>query len=211
MLYVAVSAFCLYVQAACASIMVNWDFSGGLTGWTSSGSVNAFGGGAVITDNGVLRSILYQGVVLSPGSYFLSFDFINALSGVVPAGQAYDSMFASLYFSTTPWLFDPQTVTGFDSFSALVDVDDNTATPTIGTVASSPLGGLYQQYAATFSVSQTSTVFFVLDFVDLNTVNNDSSFLVDNVSLIVPEPSIVALMLIGGGLGIRSMRRRKTA
>ncbi len=200
-----VLAFVALSSAARASVFINPDFNDGLSSWSTNGTVTAIGGGAVFTDNDALRSMLYQGAAVAGGTHLLSFDYRSPLSAAIPPGSAADALFATLYLSSTPEIFNPVTASGYDSFLALVDFDFSGALTYTGTTGASSLGPLYQLYQATVFIPAATTAFIVFDLNDLNAINNDSSFLIDNVSLVVPEPAMISLF----GLGMLVWRSRR--
>lgn len=188
-------------------LYLNWDFSDGLTGWETAGSVTAGGGGAILSDQNTLRSLLFQGVHLEPGTYVLSFDFLHALSPEVPFGWAQDAFFTTLYFSDTPLLFDPATASGFQAALPLFDLEFTGIRMFSGTVSDSALGTEYSLYQTSFDLIDPVSAFIVFDFNNLNNINADSTVFIDNV-LLVPEPSLATLLLLGGAGLLRRASRR---
>jgi len=205
-LLLLVLAVSFFSKTCPASVYLNADFSSGLLSWSSTGSVSSIGGGAVLSDGGALRSILYQGAFIDSGSYLLSFDYRSPLSTSIPVGSAADAAFATIYFSSTPASFDPTLAVGFDSFLALADFDFSGVNAYSGSTGSSSLGPLYSFYQTAFVVPAPTTAFIVFELNNLNTVNNDSSFFVDNVTVVAPEPTMVSLMI--SGLCVIALRRR---
>ena len=209
MLSWSICACCVVALSARAAsnFVVNGEFLAGLDGWESSGAVFTAGGSAALADDGVTRSLLYQGVELEAGSYVFGFDFREFLSAEVPPGRALDTFFATLYFSGSPELFDPADLTGVSGFAALLDLDVNGPRLFEGSVAPRPGGGGYSRYETAFTLPAPVTVFAVFDFVDLNGLNNDSLVLIANVTLI-PEPSLTAAVLAGVAALLLLRRRR---
>lgn len=192
---------------AASNFVVNGEFLAGLDGWESRGSVFTTGGSAALADDGEARSLLYQGMELEGGNYAFSFDFRNLLSAAVPPGAALDTFFATLYFSASPELFDPEDLTGVSGFEALLDLDVNGPRLFAGEVGLSPAGSELTRYTTDFTLAEPMTVFAVFDLVDLNGINDDSLVLIDNVTLI-PEPRHAALVAAGVVLVMMVLYRR---
>lgn len=197
----------IHPLALTANILTNGDFSRGLEGWNIAGAVFPGVDVAAVTDEDARRSVLYQGVVLEPGTYGVTVDFRNLLSSLEPQGFARDSFFASLYFTSTPDLFDPLGPAGFDVSVPLFDVDSLGPVLFTGTVGTSPSGGDYTRFSGEFALGNPLTVFAVFDLADLNGLNDNSIVLVDRVT-IVPEPVSALFLGLSTGLFILFFRRR---
>ena len=190
------------------NILTNGDFSLGLSGWEVAGAVFPGVNVAAVTDEDAQRSVLYQGVSLEPGTYGVTVDFRNLLSPIEPSGFARDSFFASLYFTSTPELFDPLGPSGFDVSIPLFDVDSIGPLLFTGSLGISPAGTAYTRFSGDFALGNPLTVFAVFDLADLNGVNDNSLVLLDRVA-IVPEPAAALLFgFVAALVGIFARRKR---
>jgi len=188
--------------------LVNGRFTDGLAGWEVNGAVFVSAGSAVLMDEAVQRSLLFQGVALEAGNYRFGFDFRNLLSSAEPLGFARDSLFASLFVSSTPLEFDPVSFAGFQVSIPLFDLDALSMSLWTGAVAPSPFGGGFTRFETVFSLGNPATVFAVFDFFDLNGINADSLVLIDNVTL-VPEPGLSGLAVAFCALAFAVYFRRR--
>ena len=188
--------------------LLNGDFSSGLASWEYGGSVTGTTTGeATFSDNNIYYySFLYQQANFAPGSYTLEFDYQIQMLGSASSGTFNDLFSASLYFAndtTSINLQDPH-----------YPIFPNSAI-SIGLFSKDNNGGNtgWQHYSITFS-NADSYIIPTFELLDLNYIDNDSSVLIDNVSITesapVPEPA--TLLLFGGGLlglfGIRRIRSR---
>jgi len=73
------------------NVLSNAEFAFGLAAWEATGAVFDTGGQAVVTDQGAVRSLLYQGAPLAAGLYAVAFDFHGLLSAAEPVGFAKDT------------------------------------------------------------------------------------------------------------------------
>ncbi len=196
--------------AAQAGLVVNGDFTNGLTAWESSGDVTAASGQATLGEtflNTETESYLYQGVPLNAGSYRLSFDFSGAMSS---DGQIPDLFSASLYYANTPPL-DPIANIGIIGSAKLFDLDwfGETLYSDLSNAAIGPSskGGNWRQFSGSFSVlgGYAIPTFELLNLSGLDVSSVD----ITNVSIdptSIDEPD--TLWLIGAGL-LAGIRHRK--
>jgi hypothetical protein len=203
-------------ELGAASILINGEFSGSLSSWTTSGTVFNTGNSAVFSDSVSPAVTVFQSGSF-PGSLVrleLSFDFFNGLSPSVPPGFVPDGFFATLYLGASP--FGPTLVGGiFDQALGLFDLDSSGAfNPAPGaSFSASPKGAGWTR----FTLSQASSPAFTspgfatvaFEFYNLNGTGSDSVVAIDNVSLVtvVPEPG--PSVLLGFSLALPLVRRRR--
>ncbi|MCB1069558.1 MAG: PEP-CTERM sorting domain-containing protein [Verrucomicrobia bacterium] len=188
------------------NVFLNGDFSAGLAGWSVTGGVSGAGGEAQVTDIGTVDGGLSQLVALAPGSYTIEFDFASGLSSTFAIGTFPDTFFASLYFTDTPGSFDIASGS-YDTAIALLDMDYLGIFNPQGVVSPSIKGGDWQHFSASF-VNGYGYLAVSFEMADLNGSDADSSGFVDNVILLVPEPSTLVLVMAGvGALGLWQRRR----
>ena len=185
-----------------AAPILNGGFSPGLAGWTAAGDVSVTSTGeAALGDNDETYSSLYQGVALDPGLYTIEFDFRNLLSIDVPQGTFPDTFFASLYFANDLTQFDLKNSV-FDDATALFDLDANGFFNSSGVIGASTIGDGWLHFSMNFQ-NDYGYAIPTFELFDMNFVNNDSTVLLDNVSITssapapVPEPA--TLLLLGSG------------
>lgn len=188
-----------------ASAPANGDFSDGLTSWTTEGVVTAAGGTAVLTDQVQPTSLLFQPVALTPGTYLFQFDVFSNLAPGPGTGSFPDTFFASLYFTSDPNTFDIRSGS-FSDVTPLLDVDADGYVPAVGAVAPSPLGGDWVRYTVTFE-NTYSYVVPAFELADIDGTAGNSEVRIDNVSIVVPEPS--TLLLAMAGLAVLAVRRAR--
>jgi hypothetical protein len=193
-----------------SSLLVNHDFSNGLTGWLTIGTVFDTGQTGVLSDQGGNRVVLFQSGAVPAGTpaLSLSFDFLNALSNVVPLGTTPDTVFFSSFHGQTEFgsSFDNG---AYDTAIVLLDADYRGPTNLApGMVMSpSPKGAGWTRF--TLPLPTTPVVTLGFEFIDGNGIANDSTAAVDNVALeVVPEPAVVGTIL--GTLGVWLLRRRRS-
>jgi hypothetical protein len=196
----------LFVHGGITNVIQNDTFDDGLTSWVATGSVVAVGGEAELQDDGPDETVLHQLVPVPDGTHTISFDVQSSLSDDLHTGAFLDTFFASLYFTDTPGTFDLENLV-FDDALGLLDVDANGPDILIGALGPSPKGLDWQRFSASFA-NVHGYVAVAFDLADGNTVDGDSSVRIDNVTLLViPEPSMIALL--GVGLSLLSLRRRR--
>lgn len=207
---------------------INYDFSNGLTAWTTIGEVAEDNETAVLSDtNYASWSVLYQGESAVTGSYTIEFDFKNGLSAETleddPFGFSFpDVFFASIYFvddlSTFYLDIDPDN-SSYNGATALFDMDyigaySNDDDGIIDGTISELDNGWYH-----FSLVFENTFNYIIptfELMDWNFINDDSQVWIDNVQLTanqaspVPEPTTLLLMLTGlGGLGFGFQNKKR--
>lgn len=202
-----VAGLILTTWAGPALAILNGTFDAGLSEWTTDGNVSVVAAEARLADDSASRSILYQGVFYAPASFQLDFDFRNQLSANVPLGAFPDSFFASVYFINDLSNFDPL-LGQFDAVVDLLDLDHTGVSNLNGTITSSPKGPEWLHFTGIFPNSYTYVI-PTFEFFNLNGISGDSQVLVDNVFLIIPEPSTLMIGLSGlMTLGLLHWRRR---
>ena len=202
--------FLLTTQLVIAGV-VNGDFSSNLANWENL-NVTVPSGEAKLGDSSGLDSRLLQGVGLSAGQYVLEFDFLDQLSGNVPSGSFFDTFFASLYFSNDINQFDLDNGV-FDDVLPLFDLDAGGPVLYQGSIGSSSLGNGWLHYSSVF----TNTFNYAIptfELFNLNSIDNDSSVLIDNVVITavpastVPEPATLTLLIAALSAGRKRARKK---
>jgi len=204
-------------QGISHAMLINGDFSNGLSGWAIEEDVIEDNGVAVIGDSFSdpfsFGSALYQGIAVTSGQYEYSFDFKNQLSADIPTNDPFaffDTAFFSLYFAN-----DATSIATFPptDFVALFDLD------ALGPFFVDPnvvltSQGDWTHVSYTFN-NQFAYAMPAFELFDFNFILADSSLLIDNVSLkkivppsTVPNPSALWLILIG--LGFMSLTRKSS-
>jgi|GEM_PF-2132392 len=183
------------------AVPTNGDFAAGLTAWSTLGDVTVDNEEAVVGDDGVTYSALWQAVALAPGNYTFAADILNGLSSVPDPVGSLDTFFATLFFTDSdPGNFDPvnnRIGTSLVVFALSANGFDN---PLL--TGPSSKGGNWRH--VTFGFLNTNN--FVIPTFELfaqNNMNADSTVRVDNVvisgaAMVVPEPG--TLMLFGIGI-----------
>lgn len=191
------------------NLVDNGEFSNGLVNWTTEGDVFIDSEYAVLGDNGVWYSLLFQPTALDYGTYTLEFDFKNSLSPdiTIDPWSFYDSFYTTIYFIDDINSFSLETMV-YDDAIELFSMDSNGVFDNYGTISSSILGPDWVNYSTYFANEYTYTI-ITFEFLDFNCIDNDSQVFIDNVSINpVPEPA--TLMLLGSGLaGLGVFSRRK--
>ena len=188
-----------------AGLMLNSEFTGSLSSWTTGGTVFNTGDSAVFSDSVATPTSIFQTAAV-PGAFVgfdLSFDVFNGLSSTVPGGFVPDAFFATMYLGVNP--FGPTMAGGvYDDAIPLFDMDFsggyNLASG--ASFGPSPKGAGWTRY----SLSQITAPAFTdpgyltlaYEFFNLNGASSDSVAAIDNVTLIpsVPEPGRVALVVL---------------
>jgi hypothetical protein len=198
-----------------ATVLVNGEFAGSLSGWTAAGAVFNTGDAAVLSDVAPAPASIFQSGVLPEGvvSLTLTFDYLNGLSPAVAGGFLRDSIFATLYGGGQPF---GSTLSGgvYEQAVGLFDMDSN-GVFNVAAGASfgpSPKGTGWTRYTLTqasgpgFTGPGYATVAF--ESYNLNGIGSDSVAAVDNVSLIavVPEPGQASLLLLSAATLLRRRR-----
>ncbi len=182
--------------------LANGDFSDGLNGWATGGSVTSTPGGTNLSDNGVIYSFLYQEAAFPTGSYTLSFDYKLQTLGTAPTDIpfAFNDLFSiSLYFANSTGEMNPSANT-FPNPSAsntLLSMDSNSGNAN------------WRHYSQTFENSYLY-VLPTFELFDLNYVNNDSAVFINNINVSEnnPVPAPTAILQLGSGLlGLFCFRR----
>ena len=185
------------------AVPTNGNFAAGLFAWSTLGDVTTDNEEAVVGDDGVTYSALWQPVALAPGSYTFEADILNGLSSVLPDPFGFlDTFFATLYFTNDLSNFDPANNLFGSGSIGVFDLDANGFANTSATIGTSSKGGDWRHVTFPFSNANT----FVIPTFELfaqNTINADSTVRVDNVvisgaTMVVPEPG--TLMLFGIGI-----------
>jgi hypothetical protein len=190
-----------------AAVLSNGDFSNGLNGWSHPGAVVATGEQGVLTDSGTFHSALYQSVKADKLLYTLAFDFRSILSLNHTPGENFPDTFVGMIYATNnPAAFD---IFGPKEFSLMLFNADYLGTFDVhpdAVIGPSGKGAGWSH----FSISATAPMDWVIpsfELLNLNGQNDDSRFLIDNVSLtVVPEPA-TSLLLACGAAGL--LLRRK--
>ena len=208
---VALVSLLLVAAPADAAVIVNGDFSSGLTGWTTTGPVSDGGGFAVMTDDLVSgMASLEQAFVISALSQSLSFSYSLSAVPDGTAGSPFpDAFTASLLDPVTfaPILSTP----GFTDYfyhdnSGFVDYDPSIVSVSGDTVT-----------VDLSSVAAGTDALIAFDLL-LGDDGLTTSVEIDNVEaageqVIIPEPaSVVIWMVVFGasGLGaVLAQRRRR--
>jgi hypothetical protein len=202
--------FLLTSQLAAAGV-VNGEFSNNLANWDSL-NVTVSSGEAILSDGSGLNSRLFQGVGLAAGQYTVEFDFLNQLSAEVPPGSFLDTFFASLYFIDDINLFDLDAL-AFDDALPLFDLDAGGPFLYQGSVGSSSLGNDWSHYTAVFNNTFNYAI-PTFELFNLNSIDDDSRVLIDNVVInavppnSVPEPATLGLLIAGLSACRKSVRKK---
>jgi hypothetical protein len=183
----------LLPAAASASVLVNGDFEGGLTGWIPSGTVSA-----------LLGSVYADGIgtAATPAQRANTYAFFGG--GNVTDTNTLTQSFATMIGATYNFSFEAVNVGG-----GAQDVSYDFGGET-GSTSLSPANNfsLMQTYSGSFvAAGTTSTVSFTnFSFAD------GTDVALDNVSVtLVPEAATWAMMIIGFGLVGAVSRRRRIA
>ena len=191
-----------------AATVVNGLFDDGLNGWSNEGAIFTTGEQGVLTDQTTARTLLWQMVMLPPGSYVVGFDVLpGGLAGVGGTGTLPDTFFATLYLDPDPLTFDPINPVGFTTAVAVADLDLSgiTALGASATIGQSSKGFPYLRIIMPIQV--VKGVVAVFELSNLNFVGSDSVVAVDNVTIeLIPEPSALALVLPGAWFLLRRRR-----
>jgi|GEM_PF-6580454 len=206
----ACAVACLPGTLSAVQLMVNGSFDDGLTGWTSQGAVSESSGFALIEEAGVGgTSAVFQSVAVSPDPLVLTFElYIGGMSTTVPAGLLADTVFGTIYFGDAAFGNDATSGT-FDEQLSLFDLDRDGVREVAPGASREPIPGRtdWERFRVTFSTSrQFATI--VVESIDLNGGAAPASVVaVDQFSLeLVPEPSVLALLLPGLLLVFRRAR-----
>lgn len=194
--------------------------SGNFSGWLYEGDVSSTSAGeAVLGDNVATYSHLYQGAALAAGNYTIQFNFRNFLSptpySADSGGFAFlDTFFTTLYSTSdlTSFSLDPQGAgaSKFDAALSLFSLDANGAFGYTGKIGPSQKGNDWNRFSMDFHNDYAYAI-PVFELLDLNYINDDSSVLIDNLSITaanpVPEPGTLAMLL--GGFAVLIAFRKK--
>lgn len=212
----ALASLFLWVPAPghAANLVVNGEFSSGVTGWQTIGTVFNTGQTGVLTDQGGAYVVLFQTVAVpleTTLSLTLRYDLFGAMSTVAALGQTPDTVFPAAFLGTSP--FGTAFETGiYDEVVELMDLDFRGAANLAPGLVSgpSPKGAGWTRFSLGLPVSGFVTVAF--EFIDGNGIVGDSTAAVDNVvleSVPIPEPGSVALLGAVGAVGAAIRRRRR--
>jgi RHS repeat-associated protein len=192
------------------SLLVNGDFSGGLTGWTGAGEVSASSGISITRDGGV-RSVLYQTAQHEGMPVDLSLEFfLEVMSGSVGPGSFPDVAYFSIYEADDPATLRPES----DQFETATAVFDGTGAgfSNLGSnvlISPSPRGPGWWVVALTNHVPTKAYLAPTLEVYNFNGVSNDSAAAMTSVRLeSVPEPGTMCFVLLGVIASACGLRRR---
>jgi hypothetical protein len=203
-----VTGFLLLSLATTGHTMVlNGDFSNGLTGWTVEGDVSVSAGEeARLADDDPFFAVLYQGVPIQGTQLELDFDG-SQLSSEVPPGVFTDFFTAALYFIDDLSLFSLDPVNPvFDDVIALFDIELGALSLHNGVLdpgcvdPSGTIVGTWCHFTLDFA-SVYNYAIPAFELVDGNFLV-DSQVLVDNVQITTPRqaPLPGTLLLLAAGL-----------
>lgn len=184
----------LAAGAAQAGLITNGNFENGLSGWTTSGHVDAaqftgsyFGGGSNAKNGTTMAA--FNGGDSTP-------------NGIL--SQSFATTIGTLYSVK----FDFGANSGSQSLNWGAYGANNVALMS-GLVTDNNSSGLLDTYTYTFLATSATTTLRFTDVASNNTVSRDA--LLDNVNVsAVPEPASLALLGLGM-LGLGILRRRKAA
>ena len=208
-----VSLFCFFsLSLNSQALPINGDFSSGVNNWITSGTVTSENEEAIIGDKNGGGS-LFQGTALSAGTWVLEFDFSSSLSDEVldDPFSFTDAFFATLYFSDDLASFD--LLSGSPDSLALLDINGSSIVATNGELSASDKGLDWTHFSLTFSNSFAFAI-PCFELFDLNYIDGDSRFKLDNVSLTsnseIPEPATIFLLSSGLlAFGLKRKAKRK--
>lgn len=193
--------------------VMNGDFSSGLMSWETEGSVIVTSEGALLADDTVTYSNLFQPVNEGPGRYELAFEFRSDLGAPNPPVSDFSDLgFVSIYFVDDIVTFElTEFAASFDTGTAVLDVDDTGVTfaNSAASIGYSPQGGEWARLTMLFDSSH-QWIIPAFELFEFNFQDNDSTFFVNNVTLekqTVPAPPTWALCVIGGPMLFRMARR----
>lgn len=196
-------------SARCAVVNTGFDLGGdGLQGWTVRGTIFNTGQQAVLSEQGVHQSSLWQPLDLGPGLYLLEFDFRMVLAPSGIGGSLPDTAFVSIYSFPNAAAFDPADSGTYNAALDVASFDFRGIFAATGTrLGASPKGPLYQRLGFEWQ-HDGGTFAPVFDLVELNYTDGDSVMVIDNVTVSpVPEPSLV--LLLAGTVVWYNCRRRQ--
>jgi hypothetical protein len=188
--------------------VVNGLFDDGLNGWSSVGSIFTTGAQGVLTDQTTARTLLWQMVMLPPGTYIFGFDVLpGGLAGVGGPGTLPDTFFATLFLDPDPLTFDPIQPIGFTTALAVADLDLSGITALAATATTGPSAKGLPYLRITMPIQVVKGVVAVFELSDLNFASSDSVVAVDNVTIeLIPEPTVPFLCL---PVALFMLRRRR--
>ena len=204
-----------------AGILVNGDFSGGVTGWTVAGDVDFTGYQAqLIESTTLMATVLSQAFTISQGTSWLEIE-LRALTTepMSLSGNLPDFLIFSLLDPSTSASLVPAVPTTSTNFYIQDLVDGAVAENASGvTVLGATLPLTIRLDLSSLSATQSVDALLQFELVGGGDAF-DASYTIDNISLVssptmVPEPGSMAIWggIILAGFSARFTRRqRKTA
>lgn len=188
----AAATLLMAAGAANATVIVNGNFEGGNTGWTTTGNVNLVNGFPYFGAGNAAQNGLH-GLTFNSGD--------SQPNGT--ASQTFATVYGQAYFFN----FDFGTTSGPSQslVASVLGADGSTVLGSL-TVSDNQQTGLLTRFGfGFFGDGNLATVRFS-DVGTNGTVSLDG--VIDNVAVTVPEPSSIALMGLAAAALLRSRRRK---